>query len=732
MTKKILAAMAFAGLLLVAPSVFAAPCTAGATLQFVGVGSSAQQNTLAYAATDIIGSSYHLFSVTGKDTNNNNTALVHDSRPSANKNDSATVWVMWDTATNCNVYAYYTEDSAVGVKDFLAFSKITVGGKSYSVQAAYGVLTSDLTDTNFSGTECNTGDPVQNCATGKVGGLPDTDTQLPSSVYVALSGTNSIPANQPPNAPLAYCGVNPSKAGSGSYCYFNAAGTDIRPEDALYATTRALTTKNATLTGLGYNNAACGGSGTSPGKFGCPIFDSFAQNKTFNVLSFKLSGSDPLGSGTIPATTAFNVGAAPLLVIVGNQDTTAGSGFGDTSVAPYTFHDINRQVLAEVFQGRLHCTTDLLTTGASVGSPIQAVLREPLSGTYNGFEFTAVRTLLGSGNPFTSAPSATAAKSNADSGQEEGNDPIANQGGSGCPANGATAPTASCGDPLYFQTGSTSGCGQGLKLRAIGTGEEVPAVVNHYGAPAVSDGIGYSFWSFGNLAPLATGCGSSTNQNTYNGACNFIGHYLTVDGIDPLYATPGGANDSPANPAGAYNPPQCNFKGLPCNALPFTHVKDGTYPLWSVLRIMSFANVGTGASATLLTPPAVLNMIANDMIEVANSSRRTGDFVPFLTGLTNSGTLTAPSWSGNLNLFVFRSHYKAAGSPNNPLNGHKSCITGGVADFTNVALGGGTSTSPACLVDKGNDMGGAVLTVQSDVDWNIDAGTTAEQYNLRQ
>ncbi len=730
MTKKILAAMAFAGLLLVAPSVFATPCTAGATLQFVGVGSSAQQNTLAYAASDALGVGFHLFSVTGKDTNSNNTTLVHDSRPGVNRDDSATTWIMWDGGTTCNVYAYFTEDSAVGVKDFLAYSKITVGGKAYSVQAAYGVLNADVEDSNFSGTECNTAGFT--CATGKVGGLPDTDTQVPGSVFLALAGSGSIPANQPPNAPKPHCGVNPNKTPSGVYCYFNAAGTDIRPEDALYATTRALTNKNAALTGLGYNNATCGGDSLNPGKIGCGIFDSFGQGKTFNVLSFKLSGTDPIGTGTIPAWTAFNVGAAPQLVIVNHGDTTAGQGFGDTGVSPYTFHDINRQVLAEVFQGRLHCTTDLLTTGTGVGKPIQAVVREPLSGTYNTFEFTGVRVLYGSGNPFTSAPTTTAAKSNADSSQEEGNDPTIGHGLSGCPANGSTVPTASCGDPLYQLTGSnnTGGCGQGVKLRSIGSGEEVAATVNTYGG--ITDGIGYTFWSFGNLSPLATGCGSSTNQNTYNGACNFIGHYLTVDGIDPLYATPGGANDSPANPAGAYNPPQCNFKGLPCLALPFTHVKDGTYPLWSVLRIMSFANVGSGNAATLLTPPAVINMIAFDQQEVANSSRRTGDFVPFLTNLANSGTLAAPSWTGDLNLFVFRSHYKAAGDPNSPLNGHKSCITSGVADFTSVALGGGTSTSPACLVDKGNDMGGAVLTVQSDVDWNIDAGSPAEQYNLRQ
>lgn len=722
MTKKILVALAACVITaLLIPSAFGQACSGGATLQFVGEGSSAQFNTLAYAATDVISASgtgpFNLFSVTGKDANGNNAAVILDSRPGVSKTDTATLWIMWDSSTNCNVYTYWSVDSVVGVKNFSAYNKITVGAKSYNVQASYGQLSTDVETTNFSGTLCN---GSTKCTTNKVGGLADNQTSVPSTVVVALS---AIPANLPPAVPPAYCGANPLKSGSGTYCYFNAGGTDIRPEDGLYATTRALSTipTNGQLTGLGYNNAACGGDGLATGsKIGCPFYDSFGQGKVFNTLAFKLSGTDPIGGGTIPAYTAFNVGAAPLVVFVNNGDTTSGEGFGAVDGSGnYIFHNINRQILANVFQGRTHCTTDLLTSGASVGKPIQVVAREVLSGTYNAFEYTAVRTIGGSGNPAVGTPGATQAKSNEYSGQEEGVDPALNfNTGAGCPGSSASAPNGSesCGDPLWLQTKS-GGCGAGLRLHSVGTGLEVPATLGqkNSGASVVTDGIGYSFWSYGNFSP----------------AISTAGHYLTVDGIDPLFNTPGGASDTKPNPNGAYNLPQCNFASLPCFALPFTHIYDGSYPLWNVLRIMSFANVGTGASATQVTPAAVLNMIAYDEIEVANASRETSDFVPFLNSLTNSGTLAAPKWAGNLNLFVFRSHYEQPGGVK-PDNGHHSCITGGVASFTGVALQGGSPTHSTCLIDLGNDVGGSVLTVQSDVDWNLDAGTPIEQYNQRQ
>jgi len=270
---------------------------------------------------------------------------------------------------------------------------------------------------------------------------------------------------------------------------------------------------------------------------------------------------------------------------------------------------------------------------------------------------------------------------------------------------------------LFLSTGSTGkACGAGLRLRAIGTGQEVPAALgqSNKGGSVVSDGIGYAFWSYGNFAPAVV-AGSCTIVGGQYTTCTNLGHYLTVDGIDPLFATAGGALDSPANPNNAYNLPQCDFASLAtgqnCFKIPFTHMLDGTYPLWSLLRTVTFQNSGT----TSATPPGVLNVTAYEENDAATNDR-TSDFVPFLNTLANTGSFTAPIWTGNLNFGVFRSHYLQSGI--NPDNGHDSCPT----NFQGVSLQGGTHSVATCLVDAGGDEGGAVYTVQSDVDFNSDFG----------
>src|SRR5262249_36645452 len=145
-------------------------------------------------------------------------------------------------------------------------------------------------------------------------------------------------------------------------------------------------------------SAQCGGDGlATASKVGCAIYGSMGSGSKFFVSTFKLTGTDPIASGTVPASTTLSVGASPVVVLVNNQD---AAGFGKTSGGNYFFKDIGRELLSEVFQGNLGRTNDLLTTTATTsasGQPIQVIIREPLSGTYNTFEFTAVRTLLGSG-----------------------------------------------------------------------------------------------------------------------------------------------------------------------------------------------------------------------------------------------------------------------------------------------------------------------------------------------
>jgi hypothetical protein len=367
---------------------------------------------------------------------------------------------------------------------------------------------------------------------------------------------------------------------------------------------------------------------------------------------------------------------------------------------------------------------------------LQVIEREPLSGTYNTFEFTAVRTQAGGPLLSTAAPNA-----NADSGQEQFNDPTVYGGifgtSTSCSLTSNDVPQGNCFDPLFLSyqgdsthtikvgskcAGNTGGVAPGIpvRLRAIGTGEEVKAVIGkgnavpNIGSATVFIPIGYSFWGFGNLNPLCHSVSGTTCTSN-----DWLGHYLTVDGIDPLFATEGGQYDPTPNPSGAFNPPVCDFKPTTtCPTIPFTHIKDGKYPLWSLLRTVTFAPVTSGVKVA--TPAGVLDLITTEETESATNGLY--DYLPFLTGITG----TSPNYTGNLNLFVYRSHFKPTGSTITPANGHKGCS--GV--FTGVSVQGGKSTASTCLVDFGGDVGGSVLTVQSDVDFIADFGV--EELGLRQ
>lgn len=714
MTRKMLVvALALAASMLVATNVLAAPCDGGAQFAFNGVGSSAQTNSLAYAAKTLTNDTtqsptYNLISFKGW--------LITDKGPSTPVTDTANVWVIWDFNNVCNVYAYWQTDSGVGVKNFFRYEKYTsTAGKIFtSVAAAFGNVGS-LTSKSI------------------VPGLPDSSATLPTTIQTLINGTPESLADSNTNFKTSggnYCGNVSTVTTAQFRCYFNVAGTDIRPEDALFAATRALTSYNGLdysstggtkvgtgqLTGLGYNTSTCGGDGLNPtGKVGCAIKDSFGQGSTFNVVTFKLSGTDPLKTGTLPGYTTLSAGASPIIPIVHD-----GTVLGHKTAGAYDYRDINRRTLAQIFSGYTHCTGDLLTSGAGgPGSPLQVVEREPLSGTYNTFEFTAVRTLGGGGNPAANPGPPISAEYN---GQEQFID-IGTGGGAlptlaGCSYDGTGKyPQANCGDPLFF-TPTTSQCPGGannipVRLRAIGSGNAVSATLakantGNSGNTTVDNSIGYAFWSYGNFDPLCSGIASGGTTCTGS----YIGHYLTVDSIDPLFNTPA---DNPV--ATSYDPPVCDLTGSTptCFPIAFTHIKDGTYPLWSLLRLVTFAPV----SGKTVTPPTVIDLLASQEKTVVSSGL--SDYVPFLTNLSTTGS---GLWKGDLNLFVFRSHYAQSGVQ--PANGHKGCS----GTFTGVNIQGGKAGATACLVDFGGDEGGGVLTVQSDADFVLD--WSKEEYNLRQ
>lgn len=777
MTKKLLvAALAVMATLTVATSAFATTsyCTGTPNMRFIGVGSSAQTNALAYAAVSLLQSqhsnSYALISFGG--------SSITDSR--ASKSDTGiTTWLAYDPSTaNCDAYVYFQTDSGVGVKDFFAYEKFTASNSTVSskknfvsIGATYAVLPSGVI------AEGN-----------KIPGLPDAcyisgvlsacdSNGVPLNIVAALGVTPETYVNQlvPPVAP-SYCGnVSTVAVTAQFYCYFNAAGTDIRPEDALYATNRALAAYNGVpppathggtgLSGEGYGTTATSGCtpGTPAADVGCGIWDSFAQNAQFNVLKFALTGPDPIKAGTVPHYSTLSVGAAPMMVIVGDETTTAG-GLGHKTGSTYDVNDINRQTLVQVFSGYTACVGDLLSsTAGSAGDPLQVIHRESLSGTYNTFEFTAVRTQQGGPLQATATPVA-----NADSGQENFNSPVAFPGYTGstdCTYSSGEVvgthpgyPNANCFDPMYLSSTSgadisvgkkcpgSAGTAPGLpvRLRAIGSGMAVKAVVgslnNTTATPIpntnVYNPIGYAFWSYANLGPLCSGVTGTTCTGSWTG------HYLTVDAIDPLFITEGGQYDPTPNPS-PFNPPVCAAVSgvVHCNPIPFTHIYDGKYPLWSLLRTVSFAPYSVSGKPQTVTPPGVFDMIATE--ETTSADNTLSDYVPFLKHVCPPGeewtepsgpcaAASTTSWNGDLNLLVFRSHFKQTGATISPINGHYflTGTTKNVCPVTGVLLQGGTFTQPTCYVDFGNDVGGSVVTVQKDFDFILDFNT--EEYGLRQ
>jgi hypothetical protein len=233
---------------------------------------------------------------------------------------------------------------------------------------------------------------------------------------------------------------------------FNAAPTDVRPEDALFEENRVL----AAFDPVHYN-----GLGYGPGPVGSAIKSAFST-KTSTPALYALSGKDPITGQPIPATKILNVGVQVMVFIVNAQQ---GGGqnsghFGDST----SFFNLNRRDLTLAFNGGYAFTKDLTSVPGQATVPLNVILREPLSGTYTTTEFNIPRNLeIGST-------------------QEVGVNPAIGQG--------STCPGAPCGNPLFLSNGS------GWRKRAVGNGE----MVSQIGTAANGDALGYAFWSVGNLA----------------------------------------------------------------------------------------------------------------------------------------------------------------------------------------------------------------------------------------
>jgi ABC-type phosphate transport system substrate-binding protein len=485
---------------------------------------------------------------------NKTLAYGFDSRSSLISNATGNIWVAWDNSTApTTICSYLSVDSVVGNRLFFATPRgeIVIGSAATTTPGA------DLIPT-----------------------LIDNTTGLPSAVLTALD-------NQP----------------------FNVAFSDIRPEDAMFATTRALTPLGAGTSG----NTSVKGLGYGPGPIGANIGSAFSSSYA-QVVDYAMSGKDPITGDAIPAYSTINVGAEVGLVVVNVSDTSAG-GLGNPE-----FTNINRFVLARVLAGKSTRTRDLVPgTGVPI-VPLNVVLREPISGTMNTFEYCITNSKeIGISQELGVNPAIT-------------------------PATCPFPPCPAQGNPL--DSFSADGA---WRKRAIGTGQMVQEVGSNV------DTLGYTFFSFGNVNPLATGkyANASIGNTGY-------GKYIMVDGVDPLYASYNGGTL-----------PTCS---APCtNEVTFPNLLNGTYPIWTIMRVITSATV----------PPGVSSLVTAAQTQVATIP----DFVPI-------GALQ-----------VFRSHYTQSGITG--MNGHLPKT-----------------------VEAGGDVGGAVLTIQTDLDNITDNGkelTTLKQ-----
>src|SRR5262249_44501677 len=253
---------------------------------------------------------------------------------------------------------------------------------------------------------------------------------------------------------------------------------------------------------------------------------------------------------------------------------------------------------------------------------INAILREPLSGTMNTTEATVFR------RPTVPASGGFLGKS-----QETGI--------SSNPLNGD--------------------CVGGVRKRGIGTGEAVKGGLNS----GATDSIGYAFFSYGNVTPLA-------------GNANF--GYITLNGIDPIFQTYGSSLD-PGQPATdgvlpLNTPCGSGTLAFPCSEtkiwagkFSFPNLRNGLYRAWSVLRIV------TDASGPNLT--SINALVSKSQIYVVTT---VPDYVPF----------AAVTGTVDLGLKLVRSHYQQKDG-----------------DGTNIGTGCTITNSGAA--ECGGDMGGQIL-----------------------
>jgi hypothetical protein len=418
---------------------------------------------------------------------------------------------------------------------------------------------------------------------------------------------------------------------TGTFTHVNSAFTDIRPEDGKFATFRALTACGSAVVG-GSQYLGLGYQTGTPGK-GTSIAGSalnHAGGGSFNVIDFNVFGNDPVTATAVRSFNVLQVGAAPIVVFVNPSNT---AGLGSLAVS-----NVDRAVLSGYLDGSLGRVADMnLQTGVAGGAATFVYVRESLSGTYNTMEYSIPNSMSNRSSQDVGVASVNATNNGLAV-------PVLNCAGNVVVPNG-TVGAGSPQNPLEDQGthGGITGAGQPGRFRAIGTGNLVAAVL------AQSDGLGYAFWSAANFK-------NTTAANA---------KYLTVDGIDPIQETWSDGLVPTTN------------NGL-LGDVSLAHVKDGSYPIWSVLRVVCDPAVSCTALGNLNT--AAQNLL----------SPFQPDFVP------------------GSQLFVRHAHFAPPGISFN--------------------AGNVPSNSP----EAGGDVAGLVYTVQADADYTADAGDAGGFTSRRQ
>jgi hypothetical protein len=524
-TKSILAVLMLAVIVGIVPM-----AQAKLTVEATIAGSSAMWQTVGLAAFNIACPNFQTTACptsggiqAGHWTSNGNVVDLEDTRVSPNNIDAGTIWIVWNAGAT-KVWSFNKVDSVVGDRCYFAQPRCTVIG----------------TSGNLGGS-----------GSGKIAkSLWGSDVALPPAVLALFEDGTPV----------------------------NVAATDIRPEDAQFAICRANSSGNVSggsgvgsfgagssdgLDGLGYNSNIPAGvcpatynNGNPPGLatqndyVGSPVLTGSGTGSQANVLSFNISGDDPITGTAVPAFTVVKVGAVPV-VFVDQRETALKSVTNATDLQ-----------LQQVFSGK-NCNGTALTGGVS--GAINVFLREPTSGTMNTTEATVFR----KPDVYTGA------------------------------INGLSQETGVTTNPLE----TTCAGGGGSRYRGIGTSEVVNDVKasSSFGGSAGLDGIAYAFFSYGNISTLANSANWGYIQ--LEGYDPIFASYNGGDPGQPATAS----NPSPGSPGtlpGAANLPSSCAGVFPCpesaiwtGGLSFPNMRDGLYYAWSVVRLVSNGTGETAAAA---------------------------------------------------------------------------------------------------------------------------------------